>query len=115
MKQTFKFYKTASNRWYIDLPSYTGSVEDLEMVQEADTMLDKVSGFTNECYLELSNDPFEGADVIKLVDDLSDSVGGGDYIMPRCKGEVINHKMWLCSVTLKVFGSLPTIMYVGYL
>jgi hypothetical protein len=114
MKQTFKFYKTASNRWYIDLPSYTGSVDDLEMVQGADTMLDKVSSFTNECYLELSDEPFEGADIIKLIDDLSDSVGGGDYIMTTYKGEVINQNIWLCAVTLQVFGSLPSVIYVGY-
>jgi hypothetical protein len=101
-------------RWYIDLPYWHGEIADLEMVQGADKMLDIVSGSTNECYLELSDEPFEGADVIKLVDDLSDSVGGGDYIIPSYKGEGINHKMWLCSVTLQVFGSLPSVIYVGY-
>lgn len=56
------------------------------MVQGADTMLDKVSSYTNECHLEMSDDHFEGADVIRLVTDLSDSAGGGDYIMESYKG-----------------------------
>jgi hypothetical protein len=112
MKQTFKFYKTASNRWYIDLPSYTGSVDDLEMVQGADTMLDEVSGFTNECYLDMSDQTFEGADLISLVTDLSDSIGGGNYFMKRYKDEIVNQNMWLCSVTATVFGGLPTSVYV---
>lgn len=50
----------------------------------------------------MSNVPFEDADEIHLIEDLADSIGGGDYIMPSCKGEVVNHKMWLCSVTVKV-------------
>ena len=84
------------------------------MVQGADTMLDNVSGNTNECILEMSDEPFEHADEMHLIEDLADSIGGGDYIMPSYKGEVINHKMWLCSVTVQVFGTLPSIIYVGY-
>lgn len=114
MKQTFRFYKTASGRWYIDLPEWTGSIDDLEMVEGADTMLDKVSGYTNECHLEMSDEHFEEADVIRLVTDLSDSIGGGDYIMESYKGDTVNHEMWLCAVTVEVFGGLPFEIYVGY-
>lgn len=84
------------------------------MVEGADTMLDRVSGYTNECYLEMSDEPFDGADRIKLVEDLTNSVGGGNYIMETHKGEQINHAMWLCQVTVEVFHGLPTTIYVGY-
>lgn len=28
MKYTFRFYKTADGRWYIDLPEWSGSIDD---------------------------------------------------------------------------------------
>ncbi|WP_316818858.1 DUF6717 family protein [Pedobacter nyackensis] len=114
MKDTFRFYKTASGKWYIDFPEWSGSIDDLQMVDGADTMLDRVSGYTNECYLEMSDEPFDCADKIKLVQDLTNSVGGGNYVMETYKGEQVNHAMWLCQVTVDVFHELPDIIYIGY-
>jgi hypothetical protein len=112
MTQTFRFYKTKSKDWYIDLPGWTGSVEELAMVQGADTMLDQVSGYTNECYLKISDQPFDGAEVIKLVSSRTDTYGGGgDYVLERYESETINHKMWLCEVTRYVFDALPEYIY----
>ncbi len=34
--RTFKFYKTEVGRWYVDLPEWEGSVDELEMVAGAD-------------------------------------------------------------------------------
>ena len=114
MKQTFRFYKTEANRWYIDLPDWTGSIAELEMVEGADTMLDMVSNNTNECYLTLSDGPFEGADEITLVTDLIDSIGGGDYYMETYKGKPVQQNIWLCSVTNQIFNDLPPTIYVAY-
>lgn len=115
MKQTFRFYKTAADRWYIHLPEWTGSLDELEMVQGADTMLDMVSNNTTKCNLTISDEPFDGADVITLIADLSDSAGGGDYFMENYKGELVNQNMWLCEVTVNVFGSLPKKIFVSSL
>lgn len=114
MQQLFRFYKTPEDRWYIDLPEWTGPISALEMVEGADTMLDKASNNTSECALELSDSPFEGADHVTLVEDLKDSIGGGYYLMETYKGETINHTMWLCEVTEFVFGELPPVIYIGY-
>ncbi|BAV05725.1 hypothetical protein SAMN05421788_108129 [Filimonas lacunae] len=114
MKQEFRFYKTPENRWYIDLPEWTESISALEMVEGADTMLDKASNNTNECFLELGLEPFENADVVVLAESLQDSVGGGYYFMETYKGEKIDHTMWLCEVTEFVFGHLPEKIYIGY-
>jgi hypothetical protein len=38
MKDTFRFYKTGDGKWYIDLPEWDGSIDDLQMVDGADTM-----------------------------------------------------------------------------
>lgn len=115
MKRTFRFYKTKEQKWYVDLPEWTKSVVDLEMVEGADTMLDKVAGNSDECYLEMSDELIEGADQMKLVKDRTNcKLGGGDYIMETYKGNVFNHKLWLCSVTEVVFGDLPEVIYVDY-
>lgn len=114
MKQTFRFYKTPENKWYIHLPEWTGSISALEMVEGADTMLDKASNDTNECFLDLNDEPFEGADLTRLTENLKDSVGGGYYFMETYKGETINHTIWLCEVTEFVFGHLPETIYIGY-
>ncbi|NQX53861.1 hypothetical protein HQN86_09570 [Pedobacter panaciterrae] len=113
MKDTFRFYKTADGKWYIDLPEWGGSIDDLQMVDGADTMLDKVSGYSNECYLEMSDEQFEGADRIKLVQDLTNTIGGGNYIMETYRGELFNHEMWLCQVTVDVFYKLPKVIYIA--
>lgn len=86
MRQILRFYKNTEDQWYIDLPGWRGSIADLEMVQGVDTMLDKVSDNKNECFLDMIDEPFEGADEIHLIEDLADSIGGGDYIMPNYKG-----------------------------
>jgi len=63
------------------------------MVEGADTMLDKVSSFKNECFLDMSDEAFEGADEIHLVQDLTNTIGGGNYILLSYKGDAINHKI----------------------
>lgn len=115
MRHTFRFYKTETSKWYIDLPEWEGAQSELEMVEGADTMLDKVSEFTGECHIDMSDEPFEGADTIRLVEDLSDSIGGGMYIMDTFRGETVNHSMWLCHVTAFVFAGLPEMIYVDVL
>lgn len=112
MTGVFRFYKTSANRWYIDLPDWTGSIDELEMVQGADTMLDLVSNYTSECHLTISNEPFEGADEITLVTDLTNSIGGGNYFMKSYKDKVVNQQMWLCEVTTFIFNSLPQGIWV---
>jgi hypothetical protein len=112
MTQTFRFYKNEDNEWYIDLPGWTGSIDDLEMVQGADSMLDIVSENTNECFLEMSDQSFDGAEVLKLERARIESLGGGgDYILEKYQLETINHKIWLCEVTRHVFNRLPDKIY----
>ncbi len=115
MRRTFRFYKTDEQKWYVDLPEWTKSTVDLEMVEGADTMLDKVSENNTECYLEMSDEPIAGADKMRLVKDRTNcKLGGGDYVMDTYKGKPFNHKLWLCTVTEFVFGDLPEVIYVDY-
>jgi hypothetical protein len=74
---TYNFIKEQSGRWYIDLPEWTGDKADLEMVAGADTMLDYVGKGSDKVKLALSEEPFEGADILKLIHDYSKEPGGG--------------------------------------
>jgi len=112
--RTFRFYKTAAHKWYLDLPEWEGPAEELEMVEGADKMLDVVSAEAEECFLEMGNEPFAGADTLRLLADRGKTKGGGDYIMDTFKGEPIQLNMWLCEVTRSVFYGLPQIIYIGY-
>lgn len=108
-------YKSEEERWYVDLPEWTKSLADLEMVEGADVMLEKVSGQYNECFLEMSDEPVEGADLLKLVKDRTHCVGGGaDYLMETYRGEPFDQTLWLCAVTEVVFGNLPEFIYLDY-
>lgn len=112
MIKIFRFYKDTNNEWYIDIPEWSGSKAELEMVQGADTMLDIVSDHSNECYLKLSDQPFNGAEVLELEQArIQNHGGGGDYILKKYQSEAINHKVWLCEVTRHVFNGLPAIIY----
>lgn len=107
----YTFIKEDTGRWYIDLPGWTGSKAELEMVEGADTMLDYV-GQGNRCVeLLLSETPFENASVLKLTKDLSDDIGGGMYLLESYNSEFLNQEMWLCEVTQYVFGHLPPAIY----
>jgi hypothetical protein len=112
MKRIFIFYKEPSNRWFVDLPEWEGSKDELEMVMGADTMLDIISEGYNKVSLVLSLEPFEECDILEKVED-TPGIGGALYIMKSYKGSEYNLKLWLCEVTRFVFGNLPENIYIN--
>jgi hypothetical protein len=110
--QPYKFIKDSTEKWYIDLPEWTGDKADLEMVAGADTMLEYVGKGNNEVELLLSEFPFEESNILKLIHDYSKETGGGGiYLLEEYDGEILNQEMWLCEVTEWVFGKLPPFIY----
>ena len=109
--KTYKFYKEAPNRWYIDLPEWKGSKADLEMVAGADHMLDYMAEGENEVYLVISEEWFERADSLKLLQ--LNEYSGADYFLEKYRGIDIQLKMWLCDVTKFVFGKFPETIYIS--
>lgn len=96
--------------WYIDLPEYLqqgGSKADLQMVAGADEMLDIMARGKKKVTIELDREPFEGADLLELTELCEAPMGGGYYTMHTYKGRPLNKRMWLCDVTLFVFGDMP--------
>lgn len=109
----YKFYKDPDNRWYVDLPDWTGAKADLEMVAGADTMLDYLSENTNEVTLSISLDPIDGYDLIKLKELASDIGSGAYYTFTSFRGVDINVEMWLCDVMLYVFNGFPDELWIS--
>jgi hypothetical protein len=111
---TYKFYKEGLS-WYIDLPEYLaqgGSKGDLQMVDGADTMLDLMAKGEPSVVLQISEEPFTGADLVALQEKCDPSIGGGNYFMASFEGEAVQQRMWLCQVTEFVFGYLPDQIFV---
>jgi hypothetical protein len=103
------------NRWFIDLPEYIeqgGSKAELEMVAGADEMLSILAGKKKMVTLTMDTAPFEGADVLELVELCDAPMGGGYYVLKTYQGKTINRKMWLCDVTLFVFGDMPEKIFI---
>jgi hypothetical protein len=99
-----------NGRWYIDLPEYLqqgGHKADLEMVAGADEMLTVMARGKKKVTIEMDREPFEGADLLELAELCDAPMGGGYYIMHTYKGRPLNKRMWLCDVTLFVFGDMP--------
>jgi hypothetical protein len=108
MRRTFRFYRTETNEWYIDLPEWKGDVAELQMVEGADTMLDTISGNSKACCIDMSDELMEGAEVLSLIRARDPQLSsGGDYMLERYEGQIIHHPLWLCGVTEFVFGHLP--------
>ena len=105
--ETYKFYKTKEDRWFIDLPSWDGEMDDLEMVSGADTMLDILSEYGTECNITISENKFDNHNF--TLEFTREYFGGGMYIYKSQFGEF---EVWLCYVTKFIFnGELPKLLY----
>lgn len=107
------FKKEPTGEWYIVLPDYHGPKEDLQMVYGADTMLDILSRDTNNLsirvldYYDMPTD--ESFELAKLtIPESLDQLGGQWYLWPNLDDF---YAVWLCDVTLFVFGDFPDTIY----
>lgn len=96
-----KFNKI-SDKWYVDLPEWTGSFDDLEMVLGADTLLEALSlrlkrkSITFEIWTAKPDVP---CGYMKKIDQTAE---GATYQVSNCM--YYNGTAWLCNVTKFVFG-----------
>lgn len=104
----FKFEKENNGRWYVVLPDWTGSKEDLEMVRGADTMLDIIAQGDFEVYVTISEKEFTSSKF--MLSYIQDREGGADYLLTS---DLYQFEVWLCEVTKFVFGYLPKRLYIA--
>ena len=114
LEAVYRFVKEGG-LWYIDLPEYLaqgGRKADLLMVEGADDLLDFMADERKSISMELDTVPFDGADVMDLLELCQAPKGGGYYILHTYQQQVLQKKLWLCDVTLFVFGDMPERIYV---
>lgn len=118
MSRVLNFYRTESQRWFVNLPEYEGPVEDLEMVAGADTLLDIISMnhfdgenlvtvrvFTNT----LDSNPDRAHYMLTLGEILKSEIGGATYNLYH--PAISPFEIWLCDVTRFVFGEFPNTIW----
>ncbi len=101
-----------NNKWYIDLPEWEGSKEDLQMVLGADDMLDVLSEGEDSVSIVADEESFDGAMLLSLVRETPELDQGAEYVLREVNGEIINHSVWLCDVTKFVYGGFPEKLYL---
>ena len=107
-------FKREDGRWYIQL---TGQLEqgwnkqDFELAEGEDKVLNVLSDGAKNLCLHLSLEPFEGANVLELVEHCPAPKGGGIYLYNPL-GEHHSRLYWICDLALFVFGDIPERMYV---
>lgn len=108
-----KFYKESDSRWYVDLPEWTGSKAELEMVAGADSMLEYMSEGEGQVWLVLSEQEFENADKLEFLRLATEIENGAFYKLDKYRGIEIGLEMWLCDVTKFVFGDFPKMIFLS--
>ncbi len=109
--RNFKFYKESNNQWYVDLPEWGGSKEDLQMVAGADLFLDILAQGQNTVDVILSDTYFNNCEVLEMKYlgriECWELGEGAWYELKTYMGIEYRLDMWLCDVTKFVFKDFP--------
>jgi hypothetical protein len=97
-------FNKENSRWYVELPSYPGPKEDLEMVAGADTLLDTLSNNGESITLEISESEINDSIKAVLLREALELNNGAIY---TC----LDSEIWLCDVMKFVFGYFPIVIY----
>jgi hypothetical protein len=105
--KNLKFKKEEDNKWYVDLPEWTGDKADLEMVCGADRLLDYLSNKEDKVDTLVFEEPVDDSIILTKRWNI---YGGADYSVQNCPGV---EYAWLCKVTKFVYdGNLPEKLYI---
>lgn len=95
-------FNKEEDKWYIDLPDWKGDKAELQMVMGADDALDEISKGKDKVMMLVSLEPFDSSEAVELQRIEFD---GATYLFRE-------KEMWLCEVTLSVFGEFPGKFYI---
>ena len=110
MVHTYRFWKDKDSRWWVDLPTWEGPIEDLEMVCGADKLCEIMAQGDEEVRISFSEKPFEGSK-IKMIKGKFESAGYWYYFYYNLFD--MANEAWLCHVTKHVFGHFPKTIYIS--
>lgn len=110
MKQ-FNFYKEIDGKWFVDLPDWPGTKDQLEMMLGADYLLEYLSEGKNKVSITVSLSEFSGSNLIEFKSLATDLENGAYYFMKLYNGIELNLNLWLCNVLLFIFNEFPSKIY----
>lgn len=103
-----RFWKSKENTWYYDYPGWIGPQAALAMIEGADDLLDALSNNGTECIVQITN---HNPDIkLALIEKEYMGVGGATYNIIAYQPNLTHmhgKTVWLCPVTLFVFGEYP--------
>ena len=105
------FVKLA-NMWFADVPNWQDSLEELQMVAGADTLLEELAKGKKVVSTTISNQPLDDASVILRKVKENTYGGGADYKVDAAGLDMNGQPVWLCGVTKFVFGAHPDAIYI---
>lgn len=107
--EILRFYKEEKNKWYADIPSWTGKKASLRMILGADKLLDMIADGRDEVYLHFSKEYIPDAEVLHFKK--KTWINGANYRLKKFNEVDMNMKVWLCDVTLHVLNEFPKKIY----
>ena len=104
----FKFERMENGRWYVIFPEYEGPFEDLEMVENADNMLEALTSDGMYVTMEIREEEPETEDYFTLEMEAHDP-DGAHYNVMDC--DQFSGLIWLCNVVHEFFEDHPEKLY----
>ena len=102
MRKTFDFVKVGGT-WFYWWPDFVGDPGELAMVGGADDLLNSI----DNRFVKLQMVDSSVAQII--LSKIEEDENGATYL---CKSENYNGRVWICPVTLEVFGEYPQNIYL---
>lgn len=97
-------FKKLASKWFIDLENWKGQIDDLEMVNGADTFLEILANKIGNDKIVMkvwTQKPDEPCSKLQMINCDQD---GATYQVENCS--FYKSTVWLCNVTKYVFGGM---------
>jgi len=95
-------FNKISNRWYVDLPTWEGNFDDLEMVGGADALLEILANKLNKESITFDIWTSNPGIPCGKMNKIDQTLEGATYQVSNCL--YYDSTAWLCNVTKHVFG-----------
>ena len=103
------------NKWFAHIPDFPGEVEELEMVEGADDLCDKIDtdkrGFITIEITDYRPTTYDWVLDFIEEDDPNSHIGGAYYEVTS-SDDIERFNIWLCDVTCYVLGSHQRVLYI---
>jgi hypothetical protein len=109
----YRFYKKEYDgkvRWWVEIKPWILPERLLIMYPSAEKWLEKIGGGKNELVVTASTKQFPNAETL-FKNKFEGPIRGTSYVAKSYRGEIADHEVLLCPVTLYVFGKYPKAIY----